>query len=70
MLKYAYRPFETNETLSKKGLSRRANEIDPRTYYVLHPFLNEIKNQAESRNEAPSLILPTTWLTNLDDEVA
>jgi len=39
VLKYAYRPFEKNFSLN-----RRSDEIDPRTYFVLHDFLSAKKN--------------------------
>ena len=35
VLKYAYRPFDANETGFKW-----ADEIDPRTYYILRNFLD------------------------------
>lgn len=63
VLKYAYRPFENNFTQNK-----RCNEIDPRTYYVLHDFITAKRNEALARNETPSLVLPTTWLLNEDEE--
>ena len=58
-LKYAYRPFGANQTLNP-----RADEIDARTYFVLHKFLE--RKKAESDN--PSVILPTTWIISFDEQ--
>lgn len=49
-LKYAYRPFSNSKNHS--------DEIDPRTYFILRKFLQNIK----TKDENASLILPTTWM--------
>jgi hypothetical protein len=64
VLKYAYRPFDEHP------LHPRGNEIDPRSYYVLRKFLKIKKEEAEGRGEQPSVILPTTWILNTDEQIA
>lgn len=70
MLKrYSYQPFAAfnkNKT-DDEILSYYSDVIDPRTYYVLHDFLNKKYAQAIEKGIVPSLILPTTWLTNIQD---
>lgn len=56
VLKYAYRPF--------KPTSFRSDEIDPRTYFILHNFLRDKKEKALAAGVEPSLLLPTTWMLN------
>lgn len=41
VLKYAYRPFSP--------INPRSDEIDPRTYFILHNFLKEKKAEANAR---------------------
>ena len=64
-LKYAYRPFGPNMTLN-----HRADEIDPRTYFAIRGFLDELKHNATQNNVEPELILPTTWMLTFDERVA
>ena len=63
-LKYAYRPFGPNMTLN-----HRADEIDPRTYFAIRGFLDELKHNATQNNIEPELILPTTWILTFDERV-
>lgn len=62
VLKYAYRPFSP--------INSRSDEIKPTTYFILHDFLKKRKAEANSKNQAPRLTLPTTWLINRDETVA
>lgn len=64
MLKYAYRPFDSNFTDNKF-----ANEIDPRVYYLYNEFFSRKKAEAEAMNQTASLILPTTWLINYEEQI-
>ena len=50
-------------------LNARADEIDPRTYFAIRGFLDEIKQNATLNNVEPELILPTTWILNFDEGV-
>lgn len=42
--------------------------IDPRSYYAIRGFLDEVYNTSINSNQIPDLILPTTWLLNIDAE--
>ena len=50
-------------------LNQWADQIDPRTYYIIRGFLDEVKENATARNETPSLILPTTWLITKNESI-
>jgi hypothetical protein len=62
ILRYAYRPFNPSNTT-------RANEIDPRTYFILHDFLKAKKAEAESKGLEPNVILPTTWMLTREETI-
>lgn len=61
--KYAYRPFENSEERP------RGNELDPRSYFILHNFLKMKKEEAIAKGVEPSVILPTTWMLNFDEQL-
>ena len=53
MLKYAYKPFDSNIN---------SNIIDPRTYFFARHFIQD----AYTKNQSISLI--TTWIQNIDEQ--
>jgi hypothetical protein len=57
-VRYAYRPFSADAD---------QNSIDPRTYYYLRAFLELEKQRARERGEQPSLMLITTWSSNITE---
>jgi hypothetical protein len=63
---YAYRPF-ANMTSSENGkkFNNNSNLIDARTYYFIHPYLTE-KKQNLTQEELEKIILPSTWLYDVD----
>ncbi|EFA74849.1 hypothetical protein PPL_11883 [Heterostelium album PN500] len=58
ILRYAYRPFSSDVTTST---------IDPRTYYVLHEFLEDWTALGNNQDD---LVLPGTWLMSLPQQAA
>lgn len=64
LLKYAYRPFESNYSFN-----RFADETDTRTYYAIHEFVERVDEKARAQNRTSSLILPSTWLMKEDEQV-
>ena len=58
---YAYRPFD------KSGKHPWVTQLDPRSYFIIHRFLAQKKEQAEKEGKEPSLILPTTWIISYNE---
>ncbi|EGG16616.1 hypothetical protein DFA_07594 [Cavenderia fasciculata] len=54
-LEYAYRPF-TNE-------SSDSNSIDPRSYFMMHEFLESLSSDLQD-----SFLLPTTWMMSISEQ--
>eukprot|EP01132_Coremiostelium_polycephalum_P010103 gene10103-12392_t len=55
-LTYAYRPFSTDFN---------EQSIDPRTYYAIHPFLEQWKSSGRDQS---SLVLPCTWFSKITQQ--
>ena len=63
--RFAYRPF-LNDSERSRNISQFADVIDPRSYFVLHGFVTEQAQIAKNSNKTPSLILPSTWLIDIE----
>ena len=65
--KYAYRPF-LNFSKREGDISKTADVIDTRSYFVMHGFITEQAEKFKALNKTPELILPTTWLSDIEKQ--
>jgi hypothetical protein len=62
-VKYSYQPFVSdnqNDTIN--------NMIDPRTYFWVRGYLDEVAEEAKKNNVQPDVKIVTTWIMNLAED--